>query len=107
MALRRTALGCTHIAADSWFSGGDGTRLENRESRIRLAQPMDQNQRRIWSTQQSTIASRTRFVRVSRFLAWVWQPRRVGTLATYQPSSSRLTITVNSDGDFTIRILAW
>jgi hypothetical protein len=34
------------------------------------------------SSRQSSTTSRTRFMRVSRFLAWVWQPRKAGTEAT-------------------------
>ena len=47
------------------------------------------------------MTSRTRFMSVSRLLAWVWQPRRDGTVATSQPSSSCSISTVNFLGVFT------
>lgn len=34
------------------------------------------------SSRQSSITSRTRFIKVSRFLAWVWQPAKAGTVPT-------------------------
>ena len=34
------------------------------------------------SSRQSSTTSCTRFMSVSRFFAWVWQPRRAGTVAT-------------------------
>ena len=47
------------------------------------------------------MTSRTRFISVSRLLAWVWQPRSAGTVATSQPSSSCSISTVNFLGVLT------
>jgi hypothetical protein len=43
MALPPSALGCTHIAADAWFTGEGTTRWENRESRVMVARGRGKN----------------------------------------------------------------
>src|ERR1700731_3958479 len=43
MALRLSALGCTHIAADAWFLGEGRGRRENRESKTMLFHPRLEN----------------------------------------------------------------
>jgi hypothetical protein len=54
------------------------------------------------SSRQSSMASRTRFIKVSRFFAWVWHPGSAGTDATYKPASSRSITTVNFRTGFTV-----
>src|SRR6266852_5861831 len=55
MALRPSALGCTHIAADTWFTGEGRTRWENRESNSILLLGSSEDKRKQWRTAEAAV----------------------------------------------------
>src|ERR1700722_15277256 len=73
MALRWSALGCTHIAAHAWFlgEGKGGGGGENRESMSRIAQPEGRNNLRSCAGQLSSRALKGARACLAAGLAWV------------------------------------